>query len=126
MYRIKAGMTQQILGKKLGLTFPQVQKYEKGTNRIGGSRLQQISEALDVPVSFLFDGLPGPKISVSKESFTNDLEEFMRTALGRRLVQGFTKIPDKNVRKHLTRLIESIGENGTREVRKRTRKKKSA
>ena len=67
MRRIMLGMSQEKLGEALGLTFQQVQKYEKGTNRVGASRLQQISEILQVPVSFLFDG--GPSGMVNGESF---------------------------------------------------------
>src|SRR5947209_11593557 len=59
MRRIMLGMSQEKLGEALSLTFQQVQKYEKGTNRIGASRLQQISNILGVPVSFFFDGSPG-------------------------------------------------------------------
>ena len=59
MRRIMLGMSQEKLGVALGLTFQQVQKYEKGTNRVGASRIQQISEILRVPVSFLFEGEPG-------------------------------------------------------------------
>src|SRR2546423_13379469 len=59
MRRVLIGMSQEKLGEALGLTFQQVQKYEKGTNRIGASRLQQISIILGVPVSFFFDGSPG-------------------------------------------------------------------
>jgi len=58
MRRMMLGMSQEKLGNNLGLTFQQVQKYEKGTNRIGASRLQQISHILQVPVSFFFDGAP--------------------------------------------------------------------
>src|SRR5690348_9526976 len=58
MRRIMLGMSQEKLGEALGLTFQQIQKYEKGTNRVGASRIQQISEALQVPVSFLFEGGP--------------------------------------------------------------------
>ncbi len=58
MRRIMLGMSQEKLGEALGLTFQQVQKYEKGTNRVGASRLQQISDILQVPVSFLFEGAP--------------------------------------------------------------------
>src|SRR6187455_1914404 len=58
MRRMMLGMSQEKLGDALGLTFQQVQKYEKGTNRIGASRLQQISEVLQVPVSFFFEGVP--------------------------------------------------------------------
>src|SRR5664280_2449803 len=56
MRRIMLGMSQEKLGEALGLTFQQVQKYEKGTNRVGASRIQQISAILQVPVSFLFEG----------------------------------------------------------------------
>src|SRR6187431_2424895 len=66
MRRIMLGMSQEKLGDALGLTFQQVQKYEKGTNRIGASRLQQISDILKVPVSFFFEGAPtGPGQSSS-------------------------------------------------------------
>ena len=58
MRRIMLGMSQEKLGEALGLTFQQVQKYEKGTNRVGASRIQQISEILQIPVSFLFEGGP--------------------------------------------------------------------
>src|SRR5205823_5758788 len=58
MRRIMLGMSQEKLGEALGLTFQQIQKYEKGTNRVGASRIQQISEILQVPVSFLFEGGP--------------------------------------------------------------------
>ena len=67
MRRIMLGMSQEKLGEALGLTFQQVQKYEKGTNRVGASRLQQISEILQVPVSFLFDG--GPSGAVNGNGF---------------------------------------------------------
>src|SRR5437868_10904520 len=62
MRRVLIGMSQEKLGEALSLTFQQVQKYEKGTNRIGASRLQQISNILGVPVSFFFDGSPGNDI----------------------------------------------------------------
>jgi len=60
MRRLMLSMSQEKLGEKLGLTFQQVQKYEKGTNRIGASRLQHISQILKVPVSFFFEGVSGP------------------------------------------------------------------
>ena len=60
MRRMMLGMSQEKLGDALGLTFQQVQKYEKGANRIGASRLQQISLILQVPVSFFFEGAPAP------------------------------------------------------------------
>ncbi len=65
MRRIMLGMSQEKLGDALGLTFQQVQKYEKGTNRVGASRIQQISEILQVPVSFLFEGGPNSTASAN-------------------------------------------------------------
>src|SRR5881275_3301143 len=65
--RTLLGMSQERLGEALGLTFQQVQKYERGVNRVGASRLQQISEILQVPVSFLFDG--GPSGMANSENF---------------------------------------------------------
>jgi transcriptional regulator with XRE-family HTH domain len=59
MRRIEVNMSQHILGGHIGLTFQQVQKYEKGTNRIGASRLQQIGRVLEVPTSYFFEGAPG-------------------------------------------------------------------
>ena len=67
MRRIMLGMSQEKLGEALGLTFQQVQKYEKGTNRVGASRIQQISEILQVPVSFLFEG--GPSGTAERRRF---------------------------------------------------------
>jgi len=66
--RTMLGMSQEKLGESLGITFQQIQKYEKGTNRVGASRLQQISEILQVPVSFLFDG--GPSGATNSEGFS--------------------------------------------------------
>src|SRR5215218_5295466 len=67
MRRIMLGMSQEKLGEALGLTFQQVQKYEKGTNRVGASRLQKISEIFQVQVSFLFDG--GPSGAINRNGF---------------------------------------------------------
>lgn len=123
MYRIKAAMTQEVLGKHIGVTFQQIQKYEKGTNRIGASRLQQISQILDIPVSSLFEDLPGPRPNSVADNSMNEFVELLGTGLGQRLVHGFMKIPDRNVRKHLTRLIESISEKTPPVAAKRPPKK---
>jgi transcriptional regulator with XRE-family HTH domain len=81
MYRVKAGISQTALSQHLGITFQQIQKYEKGLNRIGASRLQQISEALNVPIALLFEGLPGPKSS-STDNVMAEFVEFLGTTLG--------------------------------------------
>src|SRR3974390_1258007 len=70
MRRMMLGMSQEKLGDALGLTFQQVQKYEKGANRIGASRLQQISQILQVPVSFFFEGAPSQRSERRSDGLT--------------------------------------------------------
>jgi transcriptional regulator with XRE-family HTH domain len=123
MYRVKAGISQTALGQHLGITFQQIQKYERGANRIGASRLQQICEMLKIPVALLFDELPGSKRN-GTDDLMNEFVVFLGTTVGQRLVQGFLKILDKNVRTHLLRLIEGIAEQNP-PARKRTTKRKS-
>ena len=111
MRRIMLGMSQEKLGEALGLTFQQVQKYEKGTNRVGASRLQQISEILQVPVSFLFDG--GPSGVVNAEGFREGgspayVSDFLATAEGLALTRAFTRISDAKMRRSIVELVEQI------------------
>jgi transcriptional regulator with XRE-family HTH domain len=111
MRRIMLGMSQEKLGEALGLTFQQVQKYEKGTNRVGASRLQQISEILQVPVSFLFDG--GPSGIVNSENFGKGgspayISDFLATSEGLALTRAFTRIPDSKLRRSIVDLVEQI------------------
>src|SRR4051812_46667515 len=113
MRRIMLGMSQEKLGEGLGLTFQQIQKYEKGTNRIGASRIQQISEILQVPVSFLFEGSPG--ISEAGEHFgtapsTTYIADFLATSEGLALVRAFTRIPEIKLRRAIVDMVELIGE----------------
>src|SRR3978361_808664 len=102
MRRLMVGMSQERLGDALGLTFQQIQKYEKGTNRIGASRLQQISEILRIPVSFLFEGCPGS--STNPDDFSEApspayVADFLATAEGLALIRGFTRILDIKLRR---------------------------
>jgi transcriptional regulator with XRE-family HTH domain len=111
MRRIMLGMSQEKLGEALGLTFQQVQKYEKGTNRVGASRLQQISEILQVPVSFLFDG--GPSGAVNAEGFREGgspayVSDFLATSEGLALTRSFTRITDAKMRRSIVELVEQI------------------
>src|ERR1700712_4121066 len=92
MRRIMLGMSQEKLGEALGLTFQQVQKYEKGTNRVGASRLQQISEVLQVPVSFFFEGRAaesGVKQSADDASSPAYVTDFLATSEGLALTRAF-------------------------------------
>src|SRR5260370_20470151 len=111
MGRIMLGMSQEKLGEALGLTFQQVQKYEKGTNRVGASRLQQISEILQVPVSFLFDG--GPSGSANADGFSEGssptyVADFLATTEGLALTRSFTRIMDSKMRRSIVELVEQI------------------
>ena len=113
MRRMMLGMSQEKLGNNLGLTFQQVQKYEKGTNRIGASRLQQISQILQVPVSFFFEGAP----TSANASCTDGMNEapspayvsdFLATSDGLALTKAFMRIADSKLRRRIVDLVEQI------------------
>src|ERR1700727_420601 len=111
MRRIMLGMSQEKLGDALGLTFQQVQKYEKGTNRVGASRIQQISEILRVPVSFLFEG--GPSGTANAEDFSEGtspayVSDFLATSEGLALTRAFTRITDAKLRRSIVEMVEQI------------------
>ncbi len=111
MRRIMLGMSQEKLGEALGLTFQQVQKYEKGTNRVGASRLQQISEILQVPVSFLFDGGPsgvGQCRRLPRSASPAYVSDFLATSDGLALTRAFTRIGDAKMRRSIVELVEQI------------------
>jgi transcriptional regulator with XRE-family HTH domain len=111
MRRLMLHMSQTELGKGLGLTFQQVQKYEKGSNRIGASRLQQISDILQVPVTFFFDGAPG-QLKTSKAGAGAPspayVEEFLASAEGLAICKAFMQIEAGKLRRHIVRLVEEI------------------
>jgi transcriptional regulator with XRE-family HTH domain len=111
MRRIMLGMSQEKLGEALGLTFQQVQKYEKGTNRVGASRIQQIAEILQVPVSFLFEG--GPSTAAPTEGFGEGvspayISDFLATSEGLALTRAFTRITDPKLRRCIVEMVEQI------------------
>lgn len=110
MRRMMLGMSQEKLGDALGLTFQQVQKYEKGTNRIGASRLQQISHILQVPVSFFFDGAPSAVTvgGVSEAPSPSYVSDFLATSDGLALTKAFMRIKDTKLRRRIVELVEQI------------------
>lgn len=112
MRRIMLGMSQEKLGEALGLTFQQIQKYEKGTNRVGASRIQQISEVLQVPVSFLFEGVPtGPNgDSFGEGASPAYVSDFLATSEGLALTRAFTRIADSKLRRSIVDLVEQIAD----------------
>ena len=114
--RMLIGMSQEKLGENLGLTFQQVQKYEKGANRIGASRLYDIATILSVPVSYFFDDLQGDHgvKRTNGHGASTDIDagpymmEFVSSAEGFQLVRAFTKITDPRVRKRMLELVKSL------------------
>ena len=112
--RLERQMSQEKLGDALGLTFQQVQKYEKGTNRISASRLQQVCHILQVPVPFFFEGLPGaPAATGSNERqlSTAEYTDFMATRDGLALAKAFMRIGNVQMRRRILHLVEEIEEN---------------
>ena len=113
MRRMMLSMSQEKLGDALGLTFQQVQKYEKGTNRIGASRLQQISLILQVPVSFFFEGAPAPPggrlQGMGEAPSPAYVTDFLATTDGLTLVKAFVRIQNPKLRRRIVDLVEEMG-----------------
>lgn len=111
--RTLLGMSQDKLGKALGLTFQQVQKYERGANRIGSSRLFKLSQILDVPVSFFFDDMPAEITGKATGMADGNKQAFEVGQLSRRetleLVRAYYKITDPSVRKKLFEMVKALG-----------------
>ena len=110
--RISAGISQQRLGEALGVTFQQIQKYEKGANRICASRLQQIANLFGVPVADFFDGAPAidpqPLVDPAND-LTAEMTAFLATPEGARLSRAFSKIGHGFVRRSIIDLVEAVG-----------------
>jgi transcriptional regulator with XRE-family HTH domain len=114
MRRLMLDMSQTDIADALGVTFQQVQKYEKGTNRIGASRLQHISQILQVPVPFFFEGAPAASGIPRAAKGTADapspayVADFLATSDGLTLVKAFMCIEDPKLRRAIVRLVEEI------------------
>jgi transcriptional regulator with XRE-family HTH domain len=102
--RLQLSLSQTELAQKLGLTFQQVQKYEKGTNRVSCSRLYEISEVLDVPITFFFSekGETKAEVAVAEQLEPSQLKD------GLRLITAFGQIGETHTRKRLLALVESM------------------
>ncbi len=117
--RVMLGLSQEKLGDGLGITFQQVQKYEKGTNRVGASRLQHISELLDVHISYFFEG--GPDATEDKAlAVPSVLSQFMNSKEGVSLAKAFSAIEDSRVRRRVLELVQSLGGSASVETQKNT------
>src|SRR3990172_8460682 len=106
MRRMMLGMSQEKLGDALDLTFQQVQKYEKGTNRMGSSRLQQIANILQVPVTFFFEGVPGQPRIDGKAPSPAYVSDFLATSDGLALTRAFTRIKSAKLRRSIVNVVE--------------------
>jgi transcriptional regulator with XRE-family HTH domain len=114
MRRLMLSMSQTSLAEGLSLTFQQIQKYEKGTNRVGASRLQQIAHILQVPVAFFFEGappVPGQKAPTKDAPSMAYVSEFLATSDGLALVAGFTKITSSGLRRSIVELVDHLAQD---------------
>jgi len=110
--RTLLGMSQEKLGDALGLTFQQIQKYERGANRIGSSRLFKLSQILDVPVSFFFDDMPEDVERANRGLAEAPAEPFEADQLSKRetleLVRAYYRVGDAKVRKRIFELVKAV------------------
>jgi transcriptional regulator with XRE-family HTH domain len=111
--RTMQGMSQEKLGDSLGITFQQIQKYEKGANRIGASRLQNIAVVLNTPVAFFFEDAPREtgsigSVGLKESSSSNYVVDFLSSSEGLHLNQAFIKIKDRNIRRKLIELVKTL------------------
>jgi transcriptional regulator with XRE-family HTH domain len=115
MRRLMLAMSQEKLGAALGLSFQQVQKYERGENRIGASRLQQISHVLQVPLAFFFEGAPNastPHDSNGSALSAAQIDDFISDSNGLRLIGAFMRIDNAAVRRRIVMLVQEIAGDG--------------
>jgi transcriptional regulator with XRE-family HTH domain len=106
-------MSQEKLGEHLGITFQQIQKYEKGTNRVGASRLQAIASILEVPIAYFFDGAPGetPAEGFAEENQTAYVVDFLSSTEGLLLNRAFARIGDPKVRRRIIELVRTLADD---------------
>jgi|SRR2546423_1548828 len=108
--RLECRLSQTELADRIGVTFQQVQKYEKGVNRIGAGRLQRISEALDVPISFFFGGGASGGAARETSSGAESIFGFMQTSGSVRIVKAFHKIKSRKARQLLVEMAEELAD----------------
>jgi len=111
--RAIAKLSQSELGDALGVTFQQVQKYEKGTNRIGASRMQKIAETLNVPVSFFFEDAPGDKAGsegsgMEESGSANFVMDFLSSSEGIELNRAFVRISNPAIRRRIIDMVRTL------------------
>jgi transcriptional regulator with XRE-family HTH domain len=105
--RLVLGISQEDLGKAVGVSFQQIQKYEKGANRIGASRLQKLSHALQVPISYFFEGMGG----ATADDEGDNIIAFLATSQGLALAKGFMRIKNAQVRRRIVEFVSSVADD---------------
>jgi transcriptional regulator with XRE-family HTH domain len=115
MRRMLVGMSQEKLGDALGITFQQIQKYEKGTNRIGASRLHQIARVLGVPIEFFYEGAPQIEgaTGMAESPSPAYVADFLSTAEGLDLMKAFMGIKERRIRRRLVDLVRVLASDGS-------------
>jgi len=111
--RMLIGMSQERLGELLGLTFQQVQKYEKGVNRIGAGRLYEVSRILGVPIDYFYEGVManGANGVSEHDAASPPVMEFVSSGEGLQLSLAFMKIKDPKLRKRVLDLVKQMAED---------------
>ena len=116
--RTMLGMSQQALAQAVNLTFQQIQKYERGTNRIGSSRLYQFSQILDVPVAYFFDEMPAAVAGQAPGLAEQSAAPYQADDLGRRetleLVRAYYRVSDPKLRKRVFELVKAVARTSGR------------
>jgi transcriptional regulator with XRE-family HTH domain len=111
--RLEIGMSQERLAELLGVTFQQVQKYEKGVNRIAASRLHDIAAALEMPVARFFEGLAGGRAAGGAEASKDYADDPLATPEGAQLIALFASIKSQKVRRRVVELVRALTEEST-------------
>jgi len=115
MRRMMVGMSQEKLGEACGITFQQIQKYEKGTNRMGASRLHHIARVLDVPIEFFYEGASSDQDAnrpTMIDGQSRSMTDFLATSEGLELVRAFTAIKDSKVRRRIVDVAKAVAAGG--------------
>lgn len=114
MRRVLLGMSQEKLGEELGLTFQQVQKYEKGSNRIGASRLFDVSRILEVPIAYFYEGLGGSSEQqggLAEDSQSRYMAEFAQSNDCVQLMKAFIQIKQPHVRRSVIQFVKNLADS---------------
>ena len=118
--RLMLGMTQTGLADAVGLTFQQIQKYEKGTNRVSASRIQQFSKILDVPMSFFFEGAPEADVTGNRKTNTKGtvtpayITDFLSSREGQDIIKAFKQIKDRKLQRKIIDLAKELATGAPR------------